>query len=55
MADALTNDDLVQEAPATVGRRTPSALARPSEAVPWDLAGMVPGQEMMMLNALLAV
>lgn len=54
-ADGLTTDDLVQEVPATVGRRTPSAQARLSEAVPWDLAGMVPGQEMMMLNALLAV
>jgi NAD(P)H-binding len=27
MVDALTNDDLVQEAPAIVGRQTPSALA----------------------------
>jgi uncharacterized protein YbjT (DUF2867 family) len=27
MVDALENDDLVQEAPAIVGRRTPSALA----------------------------
>jgi hypothetical protein len=28
MVAALENDDLVQEAPAIVGRRTPSALAR---------------------------
>jgi hypothetical protein len=27
MVDALTNDELVQEAPAIVGRQTPSALA----------------------------
>jgi hypothetical protein len=27
--DALTNDDLVQQAPAIVGCRTPSALAHP--------------------------
>ncbi|HYZ82640.1 MAG TPA: hypothetical protein VE571_15295 [Solirubrobacteraceae bacterium] len=27
MVDALTNDDLIHEAPALVGRRTPSALA----------------------------
>jgi hypothetical protein len=30
MVDALTNDELVQEAPAIVGRRTPSALAHPT-------------------------
>jgi hypothetical protein len=27
MVEALTNDDLVHEAPAIVGRQTPSALA----------------------------
>ncbi|WP_328533910.1 NAD(P)H-binding protein [Micromonospora zamorensis] len=30
MVDALTNDQLVQEAPAIVGCRTPSALAHPA-------------------------
>jgi NAD(P)-dependent dehydrogenase (short-subunit alcohol dehydrogenase family) len=30
MVDALTNDALVREAPAIVGRRTPSALAHPA-------------------------
>ena len=30
MVDALTNDDLVQEAPAIVGRQTPSALQHAS-------------------------
>jgi hypothetical protein len=28
MVDALTNDDLIHEAPAIVGCQTPSALAR---------------------------
>jgi len=28
MVQALTNDDLIQEAPAIVGGRTPSALAQ---------------------------
>lgn len=27
MVEALTNDDLIHEAPAIVGRQTPSALA----------------------------
>jgi hypothetical protein len=27
MVDALTNDELIHEAPAIVGRQTPSALA----------------------------
>jgi hypothetical protein len=30
MVDALTNDDLVHEAPAIVGRQTPSAIAHAS-------------------------
>jgi uncharacterized protein YbjT (DUF2867 family) len=32
MVDALTNDNLVREAPAIVGRRTASALAHPAAA-----------------------
>jgi hypothetical protein len=31
MVDALENDELVHEAPAIVGRKTPSALAHASE------------------------
>jgi len=34
MVDALTNDDLVQEAPAIVGRETPSARAHAGQADP---------------------
>ncbi|WP_370318860.1 hypothetical protein [Actinoplanes sp. ATCC 53533] len=30
MVDALTNDELIHEAPAIVGNRTPSALAHAS-------------------------
>jgi hypothetical protein len=32
MVEALTNDELIQEAPAIVGRQTPSALAHAGEA-----------------------
>jgi hypothetical protein len=32
MVDALTNDSLIQEAPAIVGRNAPSALAHAEEA-----------------------
>ena len=32
MVDALTNDDLLREAPAIVGCQTPSALAHPGES-----------------------
>jgi hypothetical protein len=32
MVDALTNDGLIREVPAIVGRRTPSALTHPAAA-----------------------
>ena len=34
MVDALTNDELLQEAPAIVGCKTPSALAHASGQTP---------------------
>jgi hypothetical protein len=32
MVQALTDDELIQEAPAIVGRQTPSALSAPATA-----------------------